>query len=229
MAVLKDGQLQQVDTPQNLFDAPANLFVATFMGSPSMNLAEARLVTDGGPAVVFADHKLPVPERAMAEHPGLERFLDRRVIVGIRPSSVEDAAFAPPGWPQIKAEAGVTEQLGSEVDVIFAVRTPPVVHEVMTVQFDKAATDKDPTGEHHDQTSGLVGADASLWTARVNPTPAPDGAAPSTWPSTPRPCTGSTPTAAGHRPAGRRLPAQHRPGRTPCQQRSPEAVERDWR
>jgi multiple sugar transport system ATP-binding protein len=169
VAVLKDGQLQQVDTPQNLFDAPTNLFVATFMGSPSMNLAEARLVTDGGPAVVFADHKIPVPQRAMAEHPGLERFLDRRVIVGIRPSSVEDAAFAPPGWPQIKAEAAVTEELGSEVDVIFPVRTPPVLHEVMTVQFDKAATDKDPTGEHHDQTSGLVGAEASLWTARVNP------------------------------------------------------------
>ena len=62
----------------------------------------------------------------------------------------------------------MTEQLGSEVDVIFAVKTPPVEHEVMTVQFDKAAKDKDPTGEHHDQTSGLVGAEASLWTAKVD-------------------------------------------------------------
>jgi multiple sugar transport system ATP-binding protein len=52
--------------------------------------------------------------------------------------------------------------------VIFAVKTPPVEHEMMTVQFDKAATDKDPTGEHHDQTSGLVGAEASLWTAKVD-------------------------------------------------------------
>ena len=168
VAVLKDGQLQQVDTPQNLFDAPANLFVATFMGSPSMNLAEARLVRNGGPAVVFADYTLPVPEQAIADHPGLERFWDREVIVGIRPSSLEDATFAPPTWPQLKAEAGVTELLGSEVDVIFAVRTPPVEHEMMTVQFDKAAKDKDPTGEHHDQTSGLVGAEASLWTAKVN-------------------------------------------------------------
>jgi multiple sugar transport system ATP-binding protein len=168
VAVLKDGQLQQVDTPQNLFDAPANLFVATFMGSPAMNLAAARLVRNGGPAVTFADYKLPVPEQAIAEHPGLERFWDQKVIVGLRPSSLEDAAFAPPTWPHLKAEAGVTEQLGSEVDVIFPVRTPPVDHEVMTVQFDKAATDKDPTGEHHDQTSGLVGADASLWTAKVN-------------------------------------------------------------
>jgi ABC-type sugar transport system ATPase subunit len=170
VAVLKDGQLQQVDTPQRLFDAPANLFVATFMGSPAMNLATARLVTDdGGPAVMVADYKLPVPERAIAAHPGLERYLDKDLIVGLRPSSLEDAAFAPPTWPHLKAQAQVTELLGSEVDVIFAVRTPPVEHEVMTVQFDKAATDQDPTAEHHDQTSGLVGQGESLWTAKLNP------------------------------------------------------------
>jgi multiple sugar transport system ATP-binding protein len=50
VAVLKDGQLMQVDAPQNLFDAPANLFVATFIGSPAMNLAEGRLVRDDGGA-----------------------------------------------------------------------------------------------------------------------------------------------------------------------------------
>jgi multiple sugar transport system ATP-binding protein len=169
VAVLKDGELQQSDTPQNLFDHPRNLFVATFMGSPAMNLADARLVRDGGPAVVFADYRLPVPEQAFAEHPGLERFLDRRVIVGLRPSSLEDAAFAPPGWPQIRAEAAVTEKLGSEVDVIFPIKTPPVQHEVLVAQFDTAAKDEEPAGEEQDQTSGLVGLGESLWTARVNP------------------------------------------------------------
>jgi multiple sugar transport system ATP-binding protein len=169
VAVLKDGQLMQVDAPQDLFDAPANLFVATFIGSPAMNLAEGRLVRDdgGGVAVVFADHRVHVPEGAIAEHPGLERFLDRQVILGIRPSSFEDAAFAPPGWPRFKAEARVTERLGSEVDVIFAVRTPPVEHEVMVAQFDQAA--KQPAGQDQDQTGGLVGEGESLWTARVNP------------------------------------------------------------
>jgi multiple sugar transport system ATP-binding protein len=83
--VLKDGQLQQLDTPQQLFDAPANLFVATFMGSPAMNLAEARLVRDDGPAVTLADCTLPVPEQAIAAHRGLERFWDHKVIVGLRP------------------------------------------------------------------------------------------------------------------------------------------------
>jgi multiple sugar transport system ATP-binding protein len=107
-----------------------------------------------------------VPDQAVAGHPGLERFLDRQVILGIRPSSFEDAAFAPPGWPQIKAEARVTERLGSEVDVIFAVKTPPVEHEVMVAQFDPAA--KQPAGQDQEQTGGLVGEGESLWTARVN-------------------------------------------------------------
>jgi multiple sugar transport system ATP-binding protein len=217
VVVLKDGQLMQVDAPQNLFDAPANLFVATFIGSPAMNLAEARLVRDDGgrAAVIFADHGLPVSDRAVAGHPGLERFLDRQVILGIRPSSFEDAAFAPPGWPRIKAEAKVTERLGSEVDVIFAVKTPPVQHEVMVAQFDTAA--KQPAGQDQEQTGGLVGEGESQWTARVNPTPASDPAAPSTWPSTPRRCTGSTPTAA--RPSPGRPPATSRAAsRTPHRQ-----------
>jgi multiple sugar transport system ATP-binding protein len=169
VAVLKDGQLMQVDAPQNLFDAPANLFVATFIGSPAMNLAEGRLVRNGGGgvAVVFAGYKIPVPEGAIAEHPGLERFLDRQVILGIRPSSFEDAAFAPPGWPRIRAEARVTERLGSEVDVIFAVKMPPVEHEVMVAHFAPAA--EQPAGLGQEQTGGLVGEGESLWTASVNP------------------------------------------------------------
>ena len=60
----------QVDTPQMLFDAPDNLFVATFIGSPAMNLTEAKLVRDEGPAVVFADHKVPVPDEAGRRAPG---------------------------------------------------------------------------------------------------------------------------------------------------------------
>jgi len=169
VAVLKDGELQQVDTPQQLFDAPVNLFVATFMGSPAMNLADARLVRDGGLAVTFAGHTIAVPEGAIAAHPGLERFVDREVILGVRPSSLEDAAFAPKDWPLFKAEPGVTELLGSEVDVIFPVRTPAVQHEVMVAQFDTAATDTEPAGQAQDQASGLIGAGESLWTARVNP------------------------------------------------------------
>jgi multiple sugar transport system ATP-binding protein len=162
VAVLKDGELQQVDAPQNLFDAPQNLFVATFIGSPAMNLAAAKLVRDGAPAVVFADYKLPVPEEAIAERPGLDRYFDKTVIIGIRPSSFEDANFVSDGRPVVKAEVTVSEELGSEVNVIFQVHAPPVHHDVMVAKFDTAAKDDIEAEE-------LVGAGESLWTARVTP------------------------------------------------------------
>jgi multiple sugar transport system ATP-binding protein len=162
VAVLKDGELQQVDTPQNLFDYPRNLFVATFIGSPAMNLAEAKLVRDGGPAVAFADYKVPVPADAISQRPGLEGYFDRNVIIGIRPSSFEDARFVSDDRPVIKADVTVSEELGSEVNVIFTVHAPPVHHDVMVAKFDKAAKDDIEAEE-------LVGAGDSLWTARVNP------------------------------------------------------------
>jgi multiple sugar transport system ATP-binding protein len=124
VAVLKDGELMQVNTPQSLFDAPANLFVATFIGSPAMNLVQARLVRDQGPALVFADLKVPLADQLIAARQGLDRYLDRELIVGLRPSSLEDAAFAPPDWPQIKGEVAVTEELGSEVNLIFHLKAP---------------------------------------------------------------------------------------------------------
>jgi multiple sugar transport system ATP-binding protein len=162
VAVLKDGELQQVDSPQNLFDYPQNLFVATFIGSPAMNLAEAKLVRDQGPAVAFADYKVPVPEQVISDRPGLDRYFDRQVIIGIRPSSFEDARFVSDDRPVVKAEVTVSEELGSEVNLIFTVHAPAVHHDVMVAKFDKAAKDEVEAEE-------LVGAGESLWTARVNP------------------------------------------------------------
>ena len=163
VAVLKDGELMQVNTPQSLFDAPENLFVATFIGSPAMNLAEAKLVRDQGPALVFADHKVPIPERVVADHPGLDRYFDKPLIIGVRPSSLEDAALAQASeLPRIKGRVAVTEELGSEVNVIFPVATPPVQHDVMIAKFDRAAKD-------HAETRDLAGEGWSLWTAQVDP------------------------------------------------------------
>jgi multiple sugar transport system ATP-binding protein len=159
---LKDGELMQVDTPQMLFDAPDNLFVATFIGSPAMNLAEAKLVRDQGPALVFADHKVPVPDQVVAGRQGLDGYFDKPLIVGLRPSSLEDAAFASQDWPRIKGEVAVTEELGSEVNVIFHMAAPQVHHDVMIAKFDKAAKDEVEAEE-------LAGEGQSLWTARVNP------------------------------------------------------------
>jgi multiple sugar transport system ATP-binding protein len=152
----------QVNTPQSLFDAPANLFVATFIGSPAMNLAEAKLVRDQGPALVFADYKVPVPDSLVASRQGLDGYFDKDLIIGLRPSSLEDAAYAPPDWPQVKGQVAVTEELGSEVNVIFTIHASPVHHDIMIARFDKAAKDEVEAEE-------LAGEGESLWTARVNP------------------------------------------------------------
>ena len=162
VAVLKDGELMQVNTPQSLFDAPANLFVATFIGSPAMNLADAKLVRDQGPAIVFADYKVPLPEQLVSSRQGLDQYFDKPLIIGLRPSSLEDANFASQDQPRIKGEVAVTEELGSEVNVIFAIQTPAVHHDIMIARFDKAAKDEVEAEE-------LAGEGQSLWTARVNP------------------------------------------------------------
>jgi multiple sugar transport system ATP-binding protein len=164
VAVLKDGQLQQVDTPQSLFDHPANLFVATFIGSPSMNLVESKLVRDDGTAIVFGGYKLPLPAEVLQHHHGLDSYVGRDVIVGVRPSDFEDAAFVQDqGRPVIKAEVVIAEELGSEVNVIFPVAARQVQHEVMQAKFDKQS-------QEADETEALTAEEGqSLWTARVNP------------------------------------------------------------
>src|SRR6201993_5587996 len=82
VAVLRDGRLQQVDTPQTLFDAPVNLFVAGFIGSPAMNFVTAELVRDDGAAVTFAGYKLQVPAEVIEAKPGLDQYFGKKVILG---------------------------------------------------------------------------------------------------------------------------------------------------
>src|SRR6201993_5088614 len=82
VCVLRDGQLQQVDTPQALFDSPVNLFVAGFIGSPAMNFVAADLVRDEGPAVAFAGYRLPVPASVISGKPGLDQYFGKKVILG---------------------------------------------------------------------------------------------------------------------------------------------------
>ena len=159
VCVLRDGRLQQVDTPQTLFDAPVNLFVAGFIGSPAMNFVNANLVRDDGPAVAFAGYKLPVPASVVSGKPGLESFFGKQVILGVRPSDFEDGAFADSAWPRIPITTGVTEGLGTEIHVIFTIDAPPVEHSAITSAAD--------TDEDDDSVAALAGG-KSLWTARVS-------------------------------------------------------------
>jgi len=157
VCVLRDGRLQQVDTPQALFDAPVNLFVAGFIGSPAMNFVDAELVRDGGPTVAFAGHKLPLPAGMLDAKPGLSNYLGREVILGIRPSDFEDASLADTGWARISATADVTEELGSEIHVIFTIDAAPVRHETISDIVDETA----------DDAALVLASGKSLWTARV--------------------------------------------------------------
>jgi multiple sugar transport system ATP-binding protein len=160
VCVLRDGQLQQADTPQALFDAPVNLFVAGFIGSPAMNFVLADLARDDGATVAFAGYRLPVPASVIAAKTGLDDYFGRKVILGIRPSDFEDGSFADASWPRIDVTTGVTEGLGTEIHAIFAIDAPPVEHALIT----SAAGGHD---EEDDTVTALAGG-RSLWTARVS-------------------------------------------------------------
>jgi multiple sugar transport system ATP-binding protein len=119
VAVLSDGYLQQIDTPQNLYDNPDNLFVATFIGSPQMNLVLGR-VGDDGASVTLGEHRLDVPEARRLESPALGSFAGREVIVGIRPEILEDATVDETGGGPgrtLPVRVLLREGLGSEVVV----------------------------------------------------------------------------------------------------------------
>ncbi|MWA00539.1 sn-glycerol-3-phosphate ABC transporter ATP-binding protein UgpC [Actinomadura sp. LD22] len=162
VCVLREGKLQQVDTPQRLFDNPVNMFVAGFIGSPAMNFVSAQLAGgDGGAQVSFAGFTLPVPDAILDERPALRDHLGREVILGVRPSDFEDAAHANADWAPMSVKSSVTEELGSEINVIFTIDAPPVEHK------DTADLAEDAAEGDADMAIPLVD-NKALWTARVN-------------------------------------------------------------
>jgi multiple sugar transport system ATP-binding protein len=132
VAVIKKGELQQVDAPQALYERPRNLFVAGFMGSPSMNMVEADLVREDGRLFVsFGSNRLRVDDSVVAERPGVRAYEGRSVVIGIRPENMEDAEIMPeiPEERRMKVDVVLREALGAEVLIHFAVDAPPVLTE----------------------------------------------------------------------------------------------------
>jgi multiple sugar transport system ATP-binding protein len=151
VAVLRDGLLQQCDSPQELFHHPANLFVAAFIGSPAMNLVEADVDDD---EVAFGGHRLALPAGSPL------RGQRRRVILGIRPTDFEAAGPATdPALPRMRAKVDVVEKLGSESHLIFAVDAPRISAEAVRAAHDAEDVD-----------DGMLLADdeRSQFTARVD-------------------------------------------------------------
>jgi multiple sugar transport system ATP-binding protein len=133
VAVLRDGVLQQVDSPQRLFRRPANLFVAAFIGSPAMNLVDAQV---DGNVVRFATFTMTLPEASPVAG------LDRRVILGIRPTDFEHGATADADLPRIQVEPDVVEDLGSERHVIFTIEAPRVSAEAVRAAAETGSEDE---------------------------------------------------------------------------------------
>jgi multiple sugar transport system ATP-binding protein len=145
VAVMRDGKLLQVDEPQHLYENPRDLFVAAFIGSPAMNLVEA---TIAGGEIVFGQYRIPLADNRRGAVAGADR-----VVLGIRPESFEDAAFAAPELPRIEVTVEVLEELGSDAHVFFGVDAPPITAETLETKEDDAT---------------LLTLERALFTARVD-------------------------------------------------------------
>jgi multiple sugar transport system ATP-binding protein len=132
VAILRQGVLQQVDSPQELFERPRNLFVAGFIGSPAMNLVEAELQrADGSTVAAFGSHRLRVPDDVFRLRPALSRYVGRQVVLGIRPDDFEDAALVhdEPVDTRLSLDVDLCETLGREAYLHFTIDAPPVLTE----------------------------------------------------------------------------------------------------
>jgi multiple sugar transport system ATP-binding protein len=131
VAVMKKGQLQQVDAPQVLYDNPHNLFVAGFIGSPAMNLIEAELEVDGDAWVRFGSHRLQVADEVLEQRPALRGYAGRKVVFGIRPEDMEDSSLHTdfPRERRLRTRANIVEALGAELLVHAEIDAPPVLTE----------------------------------------------------------------------------------------------------
>ncbi len=138
VAVLKTGELMQVDSPQTLYENPRNLFVAGFIGSPAMNLGVVKVGgSEGRPTIDLGEgNELEVPDAALEEYPKLSEHVGGKVVVGMRPEHFMPAREVEQGvkWPNRKV--ALVEMLGAEMLVHFETKVPPVVTDDMREALD---------------------------------------------------------------------------------------------
>jgi multiple sugar transport system ATP-binding protein len=161
VAIMRDGLLQQVAKPQELYDRPRNLFVAEFIGSPAMNLIGADLAhSNGGLVATFGASSLQVGERVLADRPALRRFEGKRLILGVRPEDIEDAHLAggAPDGQRISAVVDIREDMGSEVFVHFGIGGQAVLGEDVKAAVGEEAAEVAQTAQQK----------GSVWVARLD-------------------------------------------------------------
>ena len=137
VVVMRKGEVQQVDIPQAIYERPANLFVATFIGSPPMNLLRGALERDGdGFAVTIGGTRLP-----LSGHPALDPYAGSEIGIGVRPEQVQHGAAAPAAMWRLEGRVVATELLGSDLLVYLEVDAEPV----LTAELIEVAADIDAT------------------------------------------------------------------------------------
>ena len=167
IVVLKDGVVQQIDSPQKMYDYPLNVFVAGFIGSPAMNFISARLEREnGGYAAVFGSTRVRLTRQAIGEHPDIGRYTDKDVVLGIRPEHIEDARLTEITTDSdcVTVTPQVIESMGSEKYVYFSLPRE------MTVQLESM---EHMTGEKEGEATGDTGDAAEdfgdLMVGRISP------------------------------------------------------------
>jgi multiple sugar transport system ATP-binding protein len=150
VAVIRKGELQQVDAPQELYDRPINLFVGGFIGSPAMNIVDAKLEgANGGLAAVMGSQRIRLGQETLSQRPGLKAYQGRRVTLGIRPEDLEDVALErdTPDDQTIKGMVELREALGSEIMVHFKTDATPAMTEDVRELRQDAGTENVPMEE----------------------------------------------------------------------------------
>jgi multiple sugar transport system ATP-binding protein len=159
VAVLRAGVLQQCSDPRELYECPANVFVAAFIGSPSMNLYEASLEAggDAGAVIVLGSQKLPLPARMLKRNPALTTYLGRSVTLGIRPEHLSDPA-------QADAELAAGAGLAADVDYVEVLGSEQLAH--FTIDARKVGEETLPAGADQGE---IVAASVAEGVARIDP------------------------------------------------------------
>ncbi|MGD0239052.1 MAG: sn-glycerol-3-phosphate ABC transporter ATP-binding protein UgpC [Streptosporangiaceae bacterium] len=136
VTVMREGRLQQVDTPQNLYDNPDNIFVAAFIGSPAQNLYDA-IVGEGARSIKLGSQEVDLPEAVVLKRPGLRAYAGKDIVVGMRPEHLRAESTQGTG-PKITGDVDLVESLGSELVVHFTIDAHRVIAEG-AVDKDEAA------------------------------------------------------------------------------------------
>ncbi|HET7478608.1 MAG TPA: sn-glycerol-3-phosphate ABC transporter ATP-binding protein UgpC [Rubrobacteraceae bacterium] len=179
IVVLKDGKVQQIDSPQVMYENPNNIFVAGFIGSPSMNFIRAHIEQDnGGYAVKFGPTSLPISREAAGESKerrgrDIGEYVGKEVVLGIRPEHIEDASVEEAAalinadhTTSMEVEPQVIESMGSEKYLYFEIDRSQTIHlDSVSDMTDDSAADEESGGTSG--TSGSV-AGGEMMTARIS-------------------------------------------------------------